>query len=338
MILGLVDEAVVAGASQIKACEMLGIDERTLQRWRRQDIGDDLRAGPKAPPANKLTEAERRLIFAVVNSPRFRDLSPKQIVPTLADEGVFLASESTVYRLLRQGGQLEHRGKARPVQHRRPDELVARASNQVWSWDITWLPSPIRGKYFYLYTIVDVFSRKIVGRVVHDSESDAFAAALVAAACAAEDVRRDQLVIHSDNGGPMRGATMLATLHSLGVAASFSRPAVSDDNPYSEALFRTLKYRPDFPSRPFISLEAARAWVERFAHWYNCVHLHSAIGFVTPDQRHSGADPGILAKRAAVYEAARRRNPQRWSKDTRCWDRVEIVRLNPRDGTSGAVA
>ncbi len=131
---------------------------------------------------------------------------------------------------------------------------------------------------------------------------------------------------------------MLATLQGLGVAASFSRPAVSDDNPFSEALFRTLKYRPNFPSRPFASLEAARAWVERFVYWYNSVHLHSAIGFVTPDQRHRGADAGILQKRAAVYEAARRRNPQRWSKSTRCWDRVEVVRLNPRDGRTEGVA
>lgn len=253
----------------------------------------------------------------------------------LADDGIFIASESTIYRLLRAHDQLAHRGRARPATHRRPDELVATEPCRVWCWDITWLPSPVRGN---LYSIVDVFSRKIVAQEVHDSESDAHAAVLITAACAAEGVQRDQLVVHSDNGGPMKGATMLATMQALGVAASFSRPGVSDDNPYVEALFRTLKYRPEYPSRPFASLDAARAWVERFVHWYNERHLHSAIGFVTPDQRHRGLDIEILRKRAAVYAAAKRRNPQRWSGPCRSWDRVDTVFLNPRDNRSSEVA
>lgn len=317
---------------------MLGIDSRTLQRWRRQDIGEDQRTGPKTPPANKLSDAEQQHILAVVNSPRFRDLSPKQIVPQLADDGIFLASESTIYRLLRLNAQLEHRGPARPATHRRPDELVASGPNQVWCWDITWLPSPIRGKFFYLYTIIDVFSRKIVGRAVHGTESDLHAAVLITVACAAEGVQRDQLVIHSDNGGPMKGATMLATLQQLGVAASFSRPGVSDDNPYAEALFRTLKYRPEYPSQPFASIEAATAWVDRFVRWYNAEHLHSAIGFVTPEQRHRGNDVDILRARARVYEAARQRCPQRWSTTCRSWDRIETVTLNPRRRPSSEAA
>lgn len=277
-------------------------------------------------------------MLAVVNSRRFRDLSPKQIVPQLADDGIFLASESTVYRLLRANGQLEHRGRARPATHRRPDELVATGPNQVWCWDITWLASPIRGKFFYCYMIVDLFSRKIVGRAVHDTESDVHAAVLIAAVCAAEGVQRDQLVIHSDNGGPMKGATMLATLQQLGVAASFSRPGVSDDNPYAEALFRTLKYRPEYPSRPFASTDAACAWVDRFVHWYNTEHLHSAIGFVTPDQRHRGVDAAILHSRTVVYETARQRCPQRWSTKCRSWDRIATVTLNPRRRPSSEAA
>lgn len=259
-------------------------------------------------------------------------------MPILADEGVFLASESTIYRLLRAADQLAHRGRAKAATHRRPDELVATAPNTVWCWDITWLPSPVRGKFFYLYTIVDVFSRKIISSALHESESDVHASALVAEACAQEGVQRDELVLHSDNGGPMRGSTMLATLQSLGVAASFSRPGVSDDNPYVESLFRTLKYRPNYPSRPFDSIEAADIWVERFIRWYNHEHLHSAIGFVTPDQRHRGLDTAILRKRSAVYEAARRRRPERWSGNCRSWARVRKVRLNPRDNRTPEAA
>lgn len=326
------------GARQEKACDLLGLDSRTLQRWRKQGIGEDQRAGPKTPPANKLSESEQQRILDVVNSQRFRDLSPKQIVPQLADSGIYLASESTVYRLLRATGQLEHRGRARPATHRRPDELVATGPNQVWCWDITWLPSPVRGKFFYCYMIVDVFSRKIVARAVHDTESDVHAAALITAACAAEGVQRHQLVIHADNGGPMKGATMLATLQQLGVAASFSRPGVSDDNPYAEALFRTLKYRPDYPSRPFASIDAARAWVDRFLHWYNTVHLHSAIRFVTPEQRHRGDDVHILRARACVYETARKRRPHRWTTKCRSWSRIGSVALNPRQRQSTETA
>lgn len=259
-------------------------------------------------------------------------------MPLLADDGIFLASESTIYRLLRAHDQLAHRGRARPATHRRPDELVATEPCRVWCWDITWLPSPVRGKFFFLYSIVDVFSRKIVAQAVHDSESDAHAAVLIRAACAAEGVHRNQLVVHSDNGGPMKGATMLATLQALGVAASFSRPGVSDDNPFVEALFRTLKYRPEYPSRPFASMDAARAWVERFVHWYNSCHRHSAIGFVTPEQRHSGLDVQILRDRAGVYAAARRRHPHRWSRNCRSWDRIDTVSLNPRDNTSSETA
>jgi transposase InsO family protein len=277
-------------------------------------------------------------VLEIVNSPRFRDLSPKQVVPMLADDGIFLASESTIYRLLRASDQLAHRGRARPATHRRPDELVATEPKRVWCWDITWLPSVVRGKFFFLYTILDVFSRKIVGQAVHDSESDVHAAVLITAACAAEGVQRDQLVVHSDNGGPMKGATMLATLQALGVVPSFSRPGVSDDNPYIEALHKTIKYCPEYPSRPFASLDAARAWVGRFVHWYNNCHLHSAIGFVTPEQRHRGLDVQILRHRSVVYAAARRRNPQRWSRQCRSWARIDTVRLNPRDARSSEAA
>ena len=330
MILGLVHEAVSAGARQRKACEVVGVDPRTLQRWRAQGIGADGRAGPKQAPKNKLSAQERERILEVVNSPEHRDLCPKQIVPRLADQGEYLASESTLYRVLREEGQLKHREPSSPPTNRsRPEECVATAPGQVWSWDITYLRSPILGVFFYLYVVLDVWSRKIVGWSVHEAESGGHASAMIEAACAREGIGRDQLVLHSDNGGPMKGATLLTTLRALGVATSFSRPSVSNDNPYSESVFRTVKYRPQYPRKPFASLEAARTWVSWFIGWYNTQHRHSAIRFVTPDERHSGKDAEILAKRDAVYAAARERRPDRWTGNTRDWTPIESVVLNP---------
>lgn len=188
----------------------------------------------------------------------FRDLAPSQIVPILADAGVYLASESSFYRILREAKLLSHRGRAAVATHQRPTERVANGANQVWSWDITYLKSPVKGQFYYLYLVVDVWSRKIVGWAVHEVDSSDLAAALVREAVIREGVAPEALVLHSDNGGPMKGATMLATLQWLGVVPSFSRPRVYDDNPYSEALFRTVKYRPEYPQQPFVSLEDAR--------------------------------------------------------------------------------
>ena len=330
MILGLIDEAVASGARQSRACDVIGLDPRTLQRWRAQDIGDDGRAGPKHPPQNKLSAKERARVLQVANDPQYRDLSPKQIVPILADEGIYIASESTFYRILREEKQLVHRESSRPATERhRPDEHVATGPNQVWSWDITYLRGPVRGMFFYYYALVDVWSRKLVGWTVEAEESAEHGQAMIAAACAREGVRRDQLVIHSDNGAPMKAATLLAFLQSLGIVPSFSRPSVSNDNPYSEALFRTAKYRPQYPRSPFESLEAARRWARWFERWYNTQHRHSSIKFVTPAQRHSGADVAILAERAELYEAAKAENPTRWTGSTRDWSRIEDVALNP---------
>jgi len=271
--------------------------------------------------------------MAVVNSPEFRDASPKQIVPTLADRGVYLASESTIYRLLRARGLMRHRGASRPPQARASRQHVARGPNQVWSWDITYLRSPVRGAFYYLYLVEDVWSRRIVAWAIHERESHELAAELIQRACRDERCRAG-LILHSDNGAPMKGATMLATLQRLGVVPSFSRPGVSDDNPFSEALFRTLKYCPRFPSKPFPGLIAARAWVDGFVGWYNTEHLHSAIRFTTPAARHSGRDVAQLLARHAVYQMARRRHPHRWSGPTRNWSRIETVVLNP-DASTG---
>lgn len=333
MILGAIHEAVEHGASESRSCEVVGLSSRTLQRWRAQSIGEDNRAGPKTAPANKLSEEERQQVLSILNSEEFRDLSPWQVVPKLADQGMYVASEATMYRVLHEADLQKHRERSREPQKRhRPKELVATGPNQVWSWDITYLRSPIRGAFFYLYMVTDVFSRKIVARAVHDCECGELASLLLEEACRREGVDRDQLVIHSDNGGPLKSATLLATLLVLGVATSFSRPSVSNDNPFSESTFRTLKYRPEYPRGPFASLEAAREWVDWFVGWYNTEHQHSAIRFVTPEQRHRGQDAKILEQRRRVYAAAKARRPQRWTGRSRNWSRVEEVRLNPDPG------
>lgn len=334
VIVGLVDAAVHDGARQDKACELLGLDARTLQRWKRKGVGDDLRSGPKTAPRNALTSQERQQILEIANRPEHRDLSPKQIVPRLADQGRYIASESSFYRVLRADGQVQHREQSRPALHSRPRELAATRPNQVWSWDITYLLSPAKGVYFYLYLVLDVFSRKIVGWDVHEMESAKHAGELIAAACSREGVRRDELALHQDNGAPMKCGTFLALLQCLGVAASFSRPGVSDDNPFVEALFRTLKYRPQYPDGPFGSLDDAREFIRRFVHWYNTQHLHGSIRFVTPAVRHAGSDLAILARREAVYEQARARRPDRWSRSTRNWSPVQQVVLNPQAGAT----
>jgi putative transposase len=327
MIRLLVEEAVANGARLETACNVLGLRARTIQRW--GDDESDGRCGPRRPPANRLSDSERRKLIRVATSPEYRDLSPKQIVPQLADRGMYLASESTFYRVLHDARLQRPRGRARPPVHR-PREHVADGPWQVASWDITYLKSLVRGEFFYLYLVEDVWSRKILGWDVHAVESAELAAKLI------EQIRVDAKdqdltgwVLHSDNGSPMKGATMLATLQRLGVVPSFSRPRVSDDNPFAEALFKTLKYCPEYPVRGFGSIDAAKAWVARFVDWYNLEHLHSGIGYVTPADRHAGADIGRLKARRELYKRERTRHPERWSGAPRAWHRPTIVTLNP---------
>jgi transposase InsO family protein len=337
MIIELITEARSAGARLGPCCRIVELDVRTVQRWLKQgpDGGEDQRRGPCSPPANKLGADERRQVIEIVNSPEFVDLAPAQIVPKLADMGIYVASESTIYRILREEKLNAHRGRARPPTRHRPNEYAATGPNQVWCWDITYLRSPIAGRFYYLYLFLDVWSRKIMGWAVLEEESNEAAAELFGKICDEHRIDPEGLVLHSDNGGPMKGATMLATLQKLGVVPSFSRPSVSDDNAFAEALFRTFKYRPAYPSGPFASLHAACTWVAEFVLWYNEEHQHSAIRFVTPAQRHDGLDAEILAHRHDVYERAKARNPERWTGTTRNWTPVETVKLNPRrNGTN----
>jgi transposase InsO family protein len=281
-------------------------------------------------PHNKLTQEECEAVLAVINSEEFKDLAPSQIVPRLADQGRYLASESTMQRLLLSRHQNTHRRSECPAKKRhKPFALKASVVNQVFTWDITYLPTTIKGQYFYLYVFVDIFSRFIVGAQVFECESADLAADLLRDICLRHNISEGQVHLHSDNGSPMKGQTMLAMMHELGVIASRSRPSVSNDNPYSESLFGTLKYRPLMPVRPFESLDQARKWAIGLVDWYNQEHRHSAIKFVTPQQRHCGEDALLLQKRAEVYGHARDQNPSRWSKNTRNWSRVTEVHLNP---------
>jgi len=260
----------------------------------------------------------------------------------LANENVYIASESSFYRILKSANQLKHRNKSKsPRKVIKPEPLVSLAPNQIYSWEglpfgyITYLPTDVKGIFLYLYLIMDVYSRKIVGWQIHAQESANHAADLMIDICQRENIPPNQVTLHSDNGSPMKGATMLATLQKLGIVASFNRPSVSNDNPYSESLFKTLKYHHTYPAKPFESIGKARNWVDGFAPrwhtvgWYNNEHLHSSISFVTPNQRHTGEDKMILEQRHKVYIEAKNKNPNRWSGNTRNWKYINSVSLNP---------
>ena len=339
MILGWLDEAQEAGARLVPACREVHLDPRTVQRWRARGGGDDQRHGPKTAPRNKLSVSERQAVLDVANRPEFRNLSPKQIVPKLADKKQYVASESTFYRVLREEKQMGHRGRAKAPTSRPPTEQRATGPGQVWSWDITYLRSSVAGMFFYLYLFVDVWSRKIVAYDVHEEESSELASEMLEQALAREGLGHVDVVLHADNGSPMKGATLKATMERLGVIPSYSRPHVSDDNPYSESLFRTMKYRPEYPRRPFRNLDEARTWTDGFVGWYHHEHFHSGIGYVTPLDRHEGRAEAVLKARRVVYEKARRRHPDRWARSqTRDWQAPQEVFLNPVKDTRLGVA
>lgn len=235
---------------------------------------------------------------------------------------------------MREFGEQNYRGRALRPEHKPVSSYCATAKNQVWSWDITYLNGPIKGLYYYLYLILDIFTRDIVGWEVWEEESAEHASQLIRRAILVQNLHnsQDPLILHSDNGSPMKGATMLATLYELGVTPSRSRPRVSNDNAYSESIFKTFKYRPEFPTKGFSGLENARSWCLRFVRWYRYEHRHSSIQFLTPGQHHAGQAEGILANRRKVYAEARNRNPLRWKRNTRSWSLDTEVWLNkPKD-------
>lgn len=328
-----IQEAVATGARRWRACEEAGLSLRTLQRWvdGEEKVKVDARTTSTRPePKNKLSALERQRVLNVCNSAEYAQLPPSQIVPRLSDQGVYIASESTFYRLLKEQGQCHRRGRAQaPGKHKPPTSYTATAANQVWSWDITYLPTRVRGQFYYLYLFEDIYSRKAVGAEVYEQESGELAAGILQRIVITEQCFGSPPVLHSDNGAPMKSLTLLAKIYDLGLTPSRGRPRVSNDNPYSESLFRTLKYCPKWPADGFESIETARLWVRDFVEWYNEQHRHSRIRFVTPGQRHRGEDKVILKKRQAVYEKAKQQWPERWSGSTRNWEPVGSVNLNP---------
>ena len=330
-----ITQAHAAGARLRPACETAGIELRTLQRWQAHQgltAGDGRPQAVRPMPSHALSPHERARLLAVANETRFAAVPPARIVPMLADEGVYLASESSFTRVLRAHGQTARRGRAKaPRAVRPPTTHIATAPRQVWCWDMTYLPAQVLGRWFHLYLILDLYSRKVVGWEVHDTDACEHAAHLVRRTALAESIATLEAkpVLHGDNGSTLKATTVLAMLNWLGVKPSYSRPRVSDDNAYAESLFRTAKYRPEFPAKGFTDLEQARTWAASFVRWYNHDHRHSGIRYVSPAQRHAGEDRTILAARHDLYTSARALNPARWSGATRNWSPIAAVTLNP---------
>jgi transposase InsO family protein len=329
-----IEQAQASGARLKNACAVVGIDARTLQRWKHAGLASaDARPhAVRAPSTHALSPQERERILQIANEPRFADLPPARIVPMLADEGLYVASESSFSRVLRAHDQVRHRGPGKaPQRQRAPTTHVATAARQLWAWDMSYLPAQVIGHWFYLYLILDVYSRKIVGFEVHDRDSSDHAVDLLRRTALSEGLHamQDRPVLHGDNGATLKATTVLAMLHWLGIKPSYSRPRVSNDNAFVESLFKTAKYRPQFPGSGFADLDAARDWASRFVHWYNHDHRHSGIRYVSPVDRHAGRDREILARRHELYQQAKAAHPARWARQTRNWDHISVVTLNP---------
>ena len=324
-------QAKQAGARLAVACAELDLSVRTFERWQYagQVRADGRPLAEHAAPVHKLSDEERQHILQLCHEERFADLPPAQIVPRLADEGVYVASESSFYRVLRQARQQHHRGRSKAPVASQPVRYVASGPGQLWAWDVTYLPSRVRGQFFYLYAVLDLYSRKLVAWEVHERENGEEAASLIERACWREQRRAQPLILHADNGAAQTSYTLKAKLQALGITPSHSRPGVSDDNAHIESWFRICKYTPGYPPGGFATIEAARKWVMQFVNWYNGSHRHSGIAYETPEQRHSGAWEALLAHRRVVYEAARKKHPLRWKRQPRPWQAPDEVWLNP---------
>jgi len=303
-----------AVTSTKRACELLGASRATL--YRRRTPPAPRPARPRPAPPNKLSEAEREHVLAVLRSPEYCDLAPAQVWARLLDDGVYLCSISTMYRLLAGVGESRERRRQRTHPARKKPELIAHRPNQVWSWDITKLQGPQRGTYYQLYVIIDIYSRYVVGWTVATAETAALAEAFIADTVATHGIARDQLALHADRGTSMTSKPVAQLLLDLGVDRSHSRPHVSNDNPYSEAAFKTLKYCPAFPSR-FGSIADARVFCEAFFTAYNHEHRHSGIGMHTPASVHFDTAPEIRAQRQVTLDRAYAQHPERFNRRPR---------------------
>src|SRR5438105_202337 len=292
------------------ACRALDVPRAWLYRQLQEATGSVV--GEARPsPARALDAGERSAVLELLHSERFVDRSPSEMYATLLDEGTYRCSIRTMYRILEENGEVrERRDQLRHPQYQKP-ELLATGANQVWSWDITKLLGPVKWTYFYLYVILDIYSRYVVGWMVADRESAELAKRFIAETCHKQQIGPDQLTLHADRGTSMRSKPVALLLADLGVTKTHSRPHVSDDNPFSESQFKTMKYRPEFPDR-FGCLQDSRTFCQSFFRWYNEEHRHSGIGLLTPATVHYGQAENILRQRQDALDVAYQRHPERF--------------------------
>jgi putative transposase len=314
---------------KVAACQSLGVARASLYRFGQpSDVTD---APPRPTPPRALEPAERQTVLDQLNSKRFVDQAPAQVYAALLDQGQYLCSVRTMYRILNQHDQVrERRNQLRHPAYQKP-ELLATGPNQVWSWDITKLLGPAKWTYFYLYVILDIFSRYAVGWMLASRESATLAQKLIRETCQKQRIGAGQLTVHADRGSSMTSRPVALLLADLGVNKTHSRPHTSNDNPFSESHFKTLKYRPEFPDR-FGSIQDARAFCQRFFCWYNTEHHHSAIGWLTPQIVHSGQSAMVLAARQKVLDQAFQLTPERFvRKPPQPPKLLDKVWINPPD-------
>jgi len=326
----LIREANRCGARLVKACEALEISISTFERWRSGKMTDTRKGAPKVV-ARKLSAEEQQRIIDISCSNEYKDKNPYKIVASLLNKGTYIASESSFYRVLREARLIRHRGNTRPGKsHNKPPELVATGPNQVWTWDITWLRTDIHGIFYFAYTIIDIWDRSIVKWSIHDREDDEYARELFQAAF--EENGYPNVFVHSDNGNPMKGMSLMALFYDLGISNSYSRPRVSDDNPFIESWFKTLKTHVSYPGK-FKTITDARTWFADFVHSYNGSHKHSGLHYITPLQVRNGEYPDIVKKRNQAMQKAYRNNPIRWSNGVKLLPEKHVVYLNPTADT-----
>jgi len=307
-------------------CDALGVHRRTYARWKADPT--DRRKGCRKRNKRALTDEERQKIIEVCTSERFKDTTPGEIIAILAEEGTYIASERTFYRVLKAAGLLHHRTNSRPSRQRyQPPELKATGPDEVYTWDITWVPSCVSGIFWYCYAVIDVWSREIIGWTIQASESEEHARHLFESIKSRRNLQG--VWVHSDNGNPMRGATFAVWLATLGMFLSHSRPLVKNDNPYIESFFRTLKYHAAYPGR-FKTIDEARSWMGDFINWYNTTHRHSGLGYITPQQRRNGDDIELFARRNETLRKAFEQHPERFPRSgPKQWTSKRVVYLNP---------
>ena len=349
--LELIDEALAGGARPAAACAMVQLSARTYYNYRREltrcgSTADRRPQARRAAPAWRYSDQYRRELVALCNTPEYQDLTPYEICcDQLARHGRYLCSPRTLCRILKEHGQARRRDRRRPSGRSRPQAVYASGPNQIWMWDITYIKSHIRGLFWYLYVFLDLYDRSVVGFGLYPEESAEHAGMLIRSICLEQRRLSTQpLILHSDNGAVMKrtpgrrrpgdpaAALMLGTLEDLGITASFSRPRVSNDNPYAESFFATFKTRFDYPGSGFESLQQAREHISAFVEWYNHEHLHQGLNYVTPMQRRRGEEGAIFARRREVTEAYRKDHPERWhGRPVRSWNLPQRVRLGYGD-------